>query len=625
MTDSDVVLIRDPDCPNVASARTNLSRALGVAGRPPRWREYDRNDAETPAEWRAFGSPTILVDGRDVGATEPTAGGNSCRVYRSSEGRLVGVPSVEQIAAALGQARAPGSTSPVRSQALRGSGAGLAGLGALVTAVAASACCWLPLALIALGFSAAGVGALFERYQPILLAATFAFLTLAWGLSYRSSLRRFWARLTGRPVSFHAADACCASNASDAFVSVPPISKEQSSMTSDNHSCCSTDPALNSAECAAPPIGEPLAEPVAFGESPPEPSAAQIPPRRFTWGSFNRVMLGAASGMAVLFVSFPYWSDLVLGSVTVKDHCCGNAFPKDAAVPTLQAGTVAGPCCEMPNANAAAASALQAGTIGGPCCVAPKASTASTRQPGTGADACCPVPKAAAPGTAIPGSDVPQPSGPAAETGKADGPAAVSIDPTRNAVFMVQGLECPAVAGLGCGHRVAPVLAGLDKLEGVERSLANRTGTMIRVTAAVDQEKVAGQVAKYLADSKRTPVRLVGDQLRRALDNEEWRDARRIAELSGIEFRTLFLRRVAHFAKAENLDEKITRKLTQLSDRQWDRIPKAGDPKAVYKACEEVADAIAHETDGLLSREQIERLKRALTAPPSGVAQTELE
>jgi len=146
MTDCDVVLIHDLECPNVAEARSNLRRALEATGHPPRWREHDRNAAATPAEWRAFGSPTILVGGRDVVDIEATAGGNSCRVYRSRDGRLTGVPGVEQIAAAL----------PPASDG--GLWARLAGLGALITAIMASACCWLPLVLIGLGFSAAGVG-----------------------------------------------------------------------------------------------------------------------------------------------------------------------------------------------------------------------------------------------------------------------------------------------------------------------------------------------------------------------------------------------------------------------------------------------------------------------------------
>jgi len=41
--------------------------------------------------------------------------------------------------------------------------------GSVVSAVAASACCWLPLVLIAFGASAVGVASFFEKYRPVFL------------------------------------------------------------------------------------------------------------------------------------------------------------------------------------------------------------------------------------------------------------------------------------------------------------------------------------------------------------------------------------------------------------------------------------------------------------------------
>jgi len=47
-----------------------------------------------------------------------------------------------------------------------------AAAGSLIAAMLASACCWLPLTLIAFGASAAGVSATFERFRPLMLGVT---------------------------------------------------------------------------------------------------------------------------------------------------------------------------------------------------------------------------------------------------------------------------------------------------------------------------------------------------------------------------------------------------------------------------------------------------------------------
>lgn len=232
-------------------------------------------------------------------------------------------------------------------------------------------------------------------------------------------------------------------------------------------------------------------------------------------------------------------------------------------------------------------------TTGGSCCSPSNGVASSPKQVAIVADSCCLPPGGSA-------------------SAHADGP-------TRNAVFKVQGLECPAVPGLGCGHRLTPELAALDKLEGVERSFANRTGTMVRVTvaAAADREKVAGEVSKLLAGNKRGPVRLGGDELERALDKEEWRETKRIAELSAIEFRTLALGQVREFAATEKLDAKLTEELVKLAEEEWDRTAgrAVGDVKPASYAknwsarCSQFAASFADRAKGLLSAEQHARLK----------------
>lgn len=56
--------------------------------------------------------------------------------------------------------------------------------GAVAAAVLSSACCWLPLLLLAFGASAAGVSAFFERWRPLLAAAALIMLGIGFYLVY---------------------------------------------------------------------------------------------------------------------------------------------------------------------------------------------------------------------------------------------------------------------------------------------------------------------------------------------------------------------------------------------------------------------------------------------------------
>ena len=96
-----VELIYDADCPNVADARSQLIKAFGQMGIAARWREWERAALDTPDYARAFGSPTILVDGKDIAGVVPDADTRACRVYGDEHGKLGGTPSVATICAAL--------------------------------------------------------------------------------------------------------------------------------------------------------------------------------------------------------------------------------------------------------------------------------------------------------------------------------------------------------------------------------------------------------------------------------------------------------------------------------------------------------------------------------------------
>jgi hypothetical protein len=206
--------------------------------------------------------------------------------------------------------------------------------------------------------------------------------------------------------------------------------------------------------------------------------------------------------------------------------------------------------------------------------------------------------------------------------GKADAPEQTRVqgsDPDKQIVFKVEGLRCPAVKGIGCGHMLHPVLASLDKIDGVQASSTNYPGTMIRVavTSAAERAKVAEEVRKALAENK--PVALAGDEFKRALEKEQWRETWRVGELSAIEFHTLALHRVKTFAKAEGLDKQATGKLVKIAVQQWERISKeaksdgATKPEDWGKRIRAALPAFLEQSAGALTAEQVERFKQALT------------
>ena len=96
-----VELVYARDCPNADGAREVLRIALDAAGLEPHWIEWDRGEATSPSYTAHYGSPTILVNGEDVSGEGGESDANSCRVYKSPDGSLQGVPPVESVLAAL--------------------------------------------------------------------------------------------------------------------------------------------------------------------------------------------------------------------------------------------------------------------------------------------------------------------------------------------------------------------------------------------------------------------------------------------------------------------------------------------------------------------------------------------
>ncbi len=182
-----VELIYDSDCPNIRHATKALLRAFSEAGLQPSWMEWDRKSPDSPAYARRYGSPTVLVNGRDVTGVPPTEDSDSCRIYDHGTGDLRGAPPINVIASAL----ANGDTSPVGRAAGSGPGwwrflASLPGVGAGLLPVGLCPACWPAYAGI---LGSLGLGFLLE--STYLLPLTIGFLGLAlFALAFRAKTRR---------------------------------------------------------------------------------------------------------------------------------------------------------------------------------------------------------------------------------------------------------------------------------------------------------------------------------------------------------------------------------------------------------------------------------------------------
>jgi len=171
-----VELIYQDSCPNVEGARAVLRDALSRAGRTPRWAEWERDSAGAPDHAKLFGSPTILVDGRDVVGAAPGDGAESCRVYGGGQ---QGIPPVDAVLSALVAARKPTSRWSRAFAVLPGAGIALLPVGACPA-------CWPAYAGL---LGSLGLGFLLDSSYLLPLTGVFLVMALV-ALGYRAAGRR---------------------------------------------------------------------------------------------------------------------------------------------------------------------------------------------------------------------------------------------------------------------------------------------------------------------------------------------------------------------------------------------------------------------------------------------------
>lgn len=105
------LILHIDECPNWREACARVASALEIVGASRGSVEHrlvtDATVGRTP---QFAGSPTILIDGRDLFPSEGATADLACRVY-VSEGRLAGLPSVDEIVAALKERAVPDAQS----------------------------------------------------------------------------------------------------------------------------------------------------------------------------------------------------------------------------------------------------------------------------------------------------------------------------------------------------------------------------------------------------------------------------------------------------------------------------------------------------------------------------------
>jgi len=170
-----IELIYDHDSPNAEPTRQQLAAVCGQLPGSPPWTAWERADLLAPPYVQRYGSPTILVNGVDVGGQPPTDA-PCCRIYRDANGKASGVPSKTAIEYAIVAAQPhPAARSGVLGAA--------AAVGLAVLPVAICPACWPAWLGV---FAALGLGFLASTVWQVSLLGMAALL-MAWGVWRRRS------------------------------------------------------------------------------------------------------------------------------------------------------------------------------------------------------------------------------------------------------------------------------------------------------------------------------------------------------------------------------------------------------------------------------------------------------
>lgn len=180
-------------CPNHPPTVERVKQVVNRLGIPADVREVELTQDDDPVALKFIGSPTVLINGQDIDPAQREGAGYGfgCRTFGGA-----GVPPVEMIEQAVREASGAGGsdhdcclpkTAPQQADSTSNQSNRLSFWstpGAVGSAILSSACCWLPLLLLAFGLSAGGVAGFFETVRPYFLVAAVVFLGVGFYFAY---------------------------------------------------------------------------------------------------------------------------------------------------------------------------------------------------------------------------------------------------------------------------------------------------------------------------------------------------------------------------------------------------------------------------------------------------------
>jgi hypothetical protein len=98
-----IELIYEKTCSNVDQARAVLRRACNACELPVQWQEWESSDDLAPDYVRQYGSPSILINGKDVAVSADNECA-CCRVYPENS-EFKGCPAFDDVVRALRESR----------------------------------------------------------------------------------------------------------------------------------------------------------------------------------------------------------------------------------------------------------------------------------------------------------------------------------------------------------------------------------------------------------------------------------------------------------------------------------------------------------------------------------------